>query len=52
MTFINCPDCSEITEIVDHFVLPKHRRPVEHVRTQRVRQRWFMTPLIEIQNRD
>lgn len=32
-TFVTCPDCGEIAEVRDRFVLPSTDGPVEHVQT-------------------
>jgi hypothetical protein len=51
MTLVNCPDCGEIAEVVDRFVLPSTDGPVEHVRTCCVYRHWFITPLTDAQTR-
>ncbi|HEV2778962.1 MAG TPA: hypothetical protein VGX25_06120 [Actinophytocola sp.] len=41
MTFTSCPDCGEIAEVIDRFVLPSTDGPVEHVRTQCLRRHFY-----------
>ena len=41
-SFTACPDCGEITEISDRFVLASTDGPIEHVRMLCIRRHWFM----------
>ena len=44
-TFTTCPDCGEIAEIRDHFVLSSTDGPIEHTRTMCVRRHHFALPI-------
>jgi hypothetical protein len=41
-SFTACPDCGEIAEINDRFVLPSTDGPIEHVRMLCVRRHHFV----------
>lgn len=43
-TFTTCPECSEIAEIRDRFVLPSTDGPVEHVQLLCIRRHSFVLP--------
>lgn len=42
--FATCPDCGEIAEIRDHFVLPSTDGPVEHVQVLCIHRHCFTLP--------
>jgi len=44
-SFSICPDCREIAEIRDRFVLPSTDGPIEHVRVFCVRRHHFVLPV-------
>ena len=44
-TFTTCPDCGEIAEIRDHFVLSSTDGPIEHMRMICVRRHHFVLPI-------
>ncbi len=41
-SFAACPDCREVAEISDRFVLPSTDGPIEHVRMLCVRRHYFV----------
>lgn len=43
-TFTTCPDCGDIAEIRDHFVLSSTDGPIEHLRILCVRRHRFVLP--------
>lgn len=47
-TFSTCPQCGEIAEVSDHFVLPSTDGPVEHVKMLCVRRHRFLLPIASL----
>ena len=41
-SFAACPDCGEIAEITDRFVLSSTDGPIEHIRMLCIRRHYFM----------
>ena len=48
-TFTTCPDCGEIAEIRDRFVLPSTSGPVEHVQMLCLRRHGFVLPTASLE---
>lgn len=48
-TFATCPECGEIAEIRDRFVLPSTDGPVEHIQLLCLRRHGFVMPTASLE---
>jgi hypothetical protein len=48
-TFTTCPECGEIAEIRDRFVLPSTDGPVEHLQLLCIRRHGFVLPTVSLE---
>jgi hypothetical protein len=45
MDTVGCPECGELAEVTERFVLESTDGPIEHARIGCVRRHWFLLPV-------